>query len=296
MLLLENSHLLILCCLVGHIFLHHLFSQPVINLFLLIVKLVEFDLYNKLNTFFWTSLLFLSAKILISPSLTAWFLYSYISLVFCLSRISRSSPFYRFLKALAYCWAWPCIKNILLCSVYLIYLDNFYFSILFCSAFFSSFFLYSFIDLAFTWASLSFSLSCSSFLRFLSSYFCLASSSRAAMMLSFLLLIVSLNSSFFLRLDSLLFSSSSFRCLLTSVNLCCSYSRVISSINPMETYSISCFGLALIFFYSSLISWMSYFFFSISTFSSSFFFYKILLLSSFSSSWIFRFCCNIFSC
>lgn len=115
-------------------------------------------------------------------------------------------------------------------------------------------------------------------------------------MLSFLLVMVYLNSYFFLILDYLLLSYSSFLYRLTSVSLCCSWSRVISSSSPIETYSIYCLGLALIFFSSYLISVISSFFLIISTLSSSFFFSNTLLLSSFSSSCIFLLSCITFSC
>jgi len=116
------------------------------------------------------------------------------------------------------------------------------------------------------------------------------------MMLSFFWLILLLNCYFFLLLDSRLLSYYSLRYLLTSDNLSCSWSRVIYSRRPIDTYSISCFGLALIFFYSSRISAIRSFLFSISTLYSYFFFSCILLRSSFYSSCIFLFCWRTFSC
>ena len=253
MFLLICSRLLILYRSVGEIFLLQFLGNPIIELLLLIVKSTKLDLYKYWATFVWTSLLFLSAKILISPSLTAWWRYSSISFEFCLSWISRSSPFSRFIKALAYCWDWPCIRNILLWSVYFIYFASFSFSTFFSSAFFYSFFLYSLIDLAFASANLCLYRSASSFFFFLSSSFCLASSSRAAIIIFFFPLIESLNSYFFFIFDSLLRSYSSFCYFFTSLSFCCSWSSVISSSSPKETKSISCFGRALIFFYNSLI-------------------------------------------
>ena len=232
----------------------------------------------------------------ISPYLIVCFLYSSISLVFCRSRIYLSYPFYRFLNALASCWACPCIKNILLCSVSFISLANFSFSDFLIYSFFSSFFLYSIIDLALASASLCFSASASSFFFLRYSSFCLASSFLAAMMLSFFWLMVLLNSYFFLLLDSLRLSSSSFRSLFTSDSFCCSWSRVISSNSPIDTCSIYCLGLALIFFSNYRISAISSFLFSIYIRYSSFFFSWTLLRYYFSSSWIFLFCWRSFYC
>jgi hypothetical protein len=135
----------------------------------------------------------------------------------------------------------------------LIYLASFSFYVRLTSAFFYYFFLYSLMDLAFTYAIFCLSIYSSSFLRFLSSSFCLASSSLWAIITSFFWLMVSLNSSFFFMLTYLFFSSSSLRSRRTSASFCCNWSRVISSSRPIETNYISCFGRARIFFSSSLI-------------------------------------------
>lgn len=112
MFLLKCSDLVVFHSLASHIFLLQGLSKHVVGSLLFIVELIKLNL-NKMNcTFFCTSRLFLSAKIRISPSLIDWCLYSYISLVFWRSSISRSSPFSRFMKAFASCWACPCIKNI----------------------------------------------------------------------------------------------------------------------------------------------------------------------------------------
>lgn len=98
--------------------------------------------FKVIITFFWTVFLFMSAKILFYPYFIDWSLYYSINFVFCLSKISLYSPFYKFLKALAYWAAWPCMRNILLCSVYLSYLANLYFYLFFYNSFCYYFFLY----------------------------------------------------------------------------------------------------------------------------------------------------------
>ncbi len=142
MLLLICSSLLVFDCSAGEVFLLQLLCYSIVQLLLLVVKFAKLDLYNLESTLVCTSLLFLSASILISPYRTDWWRYYSISLEFCRSCISRSSPFSRFMKAFASCWAWPCIKNILLWSVYFISFASFSFYTFLSSAFFSSFFLY----------------------------------------------------------------------------------------------------------------------------------------------------------
>lgn len=104
-----------------------------------------------------TSFLLASAMISLSFCFIVWFLNYVTSFEFCLSSNYLSSPFSKFKNAFAYCAACPCIKNILLCSVSLIYFANFSFSFYFCFSFYSSFFLYSSIDFAFTSSTLRFS-------------------------------------------------------------------------------------------------------------------------------------------
>ena len=182
-----------------------------------------------------------------------WFLNSVTNLLFCLSSSSRYSPFYRFKNALAYCAAWPCIKNILLCSVYFIYFASFYFSFYLCLSFYYYFFLYSAIDFALTSSNLFFSASTSSFFCLRSAYFCFASYYLAAKIVFFFWEIVDLNYYFFLLFVYLLCSSYLFCSSFTSYSLFLSWSRFISSSKPILTYYIYCFGLAFIFFSSSRI-------------------------------------------
>jgi hypothetical protein len=85
--LLKCLHLLEFDCLGREIFLHEFLSELVVDLLLLVVQFVEIDLHIKIFTFFYTSLLFLSARIRISPYLTDCFLYSSISFVFWRSKI-----------------------------------------------------------------------------------------------------------------------------------------------------------------------------------------------------------------
>lgn len=66
----------------SHVLLLQLLGDLVVHILLLVVKPVEFDLGKRVSTFFWTSRLFLSARMRISPSRIDWFLYSSISLVF----------------------------------------------------------------------------------------------------------------------------------------------------------------------------------------------------------------------
>lgn len=57
------------------VFLLQLLGDLVVHFLLFVVELVELDLDSRRSTFFWTSRLFLSAKIRISPSRMDWFLY-----------------------------------------------------------------------------------------------------------------------------------------------------------------------------------------------------------------------------
>ena len=94
---------------------------------------------------------------------------------------------------------------------------------------------------------------------------------------------------------SLLCYSYFFCYIFTWFSLTLSSSKVISSSKPMLTYSISCLGLAFIFFSSSLISNINSFFFYISTLSYYFFFSSTLRRSYFSSSAVFLFFSTTFS-
>lgn len=123
------------------------------------------------------------------------------------------------MKAFASWAACPCIRNIRLCSVSLIYLASFSFSRCLVLSFSSYFFLYSAIDLALTSCNLFFSAYRSCFFFFLSSSFYFANDYRAAKMVVFFWLIVFLKSYFFLIFASLLASYSFFRYILTSSSL-----------------------------------------------------------------------------
>lgn len=168
--------------------------------------------------------------------------------MFWRSRISRYSPFYKFLNAFAYWAACPWAKNILLCYVYFCYLANFSFSFFFYCCFWSYFFLYSIIDFFFIYSSLCFSISAYIFFFWRYYYFCLAKDYLAAMIVSFFWLIVDLNSYFFLIFYCLLFSYYSFLYLLASFKRSLNCYKVISSRRPILTYSIYCLGFALILF------------------------------------------------